>query len=78
MRVIAFIEDPDVIKKILHTWSYGTSSASPVRSPMARQLIYFPHMTSSRNPVLMIRLRSKTFGATGYIIDPQYPAEVYF
>jgi len=43
-----------------------------------RPAIYSPHMTNSRDPPLMIRLRFGFFGGTGYLTDPDYPAEAYF
>jgi len=43
-----------------------------------RLAIYSPHMTNSRDPVPMIRLRFGFFGGTSYIKDPEYPAEAYF
>jgi len=44
---------------------------------MPRPLMFFPPMTSSQEPVRMIRLR-QNFGVTNYITDPEYPVEAYF
>ena len=51
MHVIAFIEDPDVIKKILNHLGLWDVKRKP------RPLMFSPHMTSSRVPVRMITTR---------------------
>ena len=54
MRVISTIKEPDVIKKILKHLDLWDVSASPGPLPAPRPAIYSPHMTNSRDPVLMI------------------------
>jgi len=53
---ISYIDLPE---KSCNTWGYGTSGGIHVRLPMGRQLIYFTHMTISRDPVRMITLLTR-------------------
>ena len=65
MRVIAFIEDPDVIKKILkHLDLWYVKRKPPPRAPPIDD---FPTYNDHPGP-----------NADDYVRDPDYPAEAYF
>ena len=67
MRVIAFLADLDVIKKILKHLSLWDTKRK--LSPMANAppIDIFPAYDEQPGP-----------GADDYIRDPEYPAEAYF
>jgi len=67
MRVIAFIENPDVIKKILSHFGLWNVKRKPRPLANAPPINVFPAYDDSPGP-----------GADDYIIDPEYPAEAYF
>jgi len=67
MKVIAFIEKPDVIKKILKhlgLWHIKRKTPPPAHAPPANQLTLYE---DSCGP-----------SADDLIVDPQYPVESYF
>jgi hypothetical protein len=67
MRVIAFIEDPDVIKKILEHLDLWDVKHKPLPTANAPPIDVFPVYDEQSGP------------RTGdYIRDPDYPTEVYF
>jgi hypothetical protein len=67
MRVIAFIEDPDVIKKILKHLDLWVIKRKPRPVANAPPIDAFPAYDKQPGP-----------SADDYIIDPDYPAKVYF
>ena len=67
MRVIAFIEDEDVIKKILKHLGLWEVKRKPRPRANAPPLDVFPLYDEPPGP-----------SADDYIIDPEYPTEAYF
>jgi hypothetical protein len=67
MRVIAFIENPDVIKKILSHLGLWNVKRKPRPLANAPPIDVFPAYDDLPGPC-----------ADDYIIDPEYPAEAYF
>ena len=67
MRVIAFIEDSGVIKKILKHLGLWDVKRKPRPLANAPPIDVFPAYDDPPGP-----------GADDYVIDPQYPAEFYF
>jgi len=67
MRVIAFIEDPDVIKKILMHLGLWNVKRKPNPLANAPPINIFPAYDDQPGP-----------SADEYIQDPQYPADAYF
>ena len=54
MRIIAFIEDEQLVKKILNTWACGMSSANRLREPIARLPNPSSSMMNPHRPARMI------------------------
>ncbi len=67
MHVIAFIEDPDVIKKILKHLDLWGIKRKPMPVANAPPSDVFPVYDDLPGPI-----------ADDYIIDPDYPDEAYF
>ena len=67
MRVIAFIEDPDIIKKILLHLGLWDVKHKPHPVANAPPIDVFTTYDEQPEP-----------GADDYIRDPDYPAEGYF
>ncbi len=67
MRVIAFIEDPDVIKKILNHLDLWVIKRKPQHVDNAPPIDVFPAYDEQPTP-----------STDDYIRDPDYPVEVYF
>ena len=67
MRVIAFIEDSGVIKKILKHLGLWDVKRKPRPLANAPPIDVFPAYDDPPGP-----------DADDYVIDPQYPAEFYF
>ena len=67
MRVIAFIEDEDVIKKILQHLGLWDIKRKPSPRANAPPIDVFPAYDDQPGPC-----------ADDYIRDPQYPEEAYF
>ena len=67
MRVIAFIEDPNVIKKILKQLSLWDVKRKPRPTANAPPIDDFPVYDEQPGP-----------RADDYIVDPEYPVEAYF
>jgi len=67
MRVIAFIEDPDVIRKILMHLGLWNVMRKPHPVANAPPIDVFPSYDDPPGP-----------STDEYIQDPQYPAEAYF
>jgi hypothetical protein len=67
MRVIAFIEEDDVIKKILKHLGLWIIKRKPRPVANAPPIDVFPAYDEQPGP-----------SADDYIIDPDYPAEAYF
>jgi hypothetical protein len=67
MRVIAFIEDPDVIKKILKHLDLWNVKPKPRSLANAPPIDEFPVYDEPPGP-----------RTDDYIRDPNYPAEAYF
>ena len=67
MRVIAFIEDPDVIKKILKHLGLWDVRRKPCPVANAPPINVFPAYNEQPGP-----------SADDYICDPPHPAESYF
>ena len=67
MRVIAVIEDSDVIKKILKHLGLWDVKRKPRPTANVQPIDAFPTYDEQPGP-----------GADDYIRDPDYPAEAYF
>ncbi len=67
MRVIVFIEDPDVIKKILRHLGLWDVKRKPLPTANATSIGVFPAYDEQPGP-----------SRDDYIRDPDYPAEAYF
>ena len=67
MRVIAFIEDPNVIKKILKQLSLWDVKRKPRPTANAPPIDDFPVYDEQPGP-----------RADDYIVDLEYPVEAYF
>jgi hypothetical protein len=67
MRVIAFIEDPNVIKKILKHLGLWDVKRKPRPTANAPPIVVFPAYDEQPGP-----------STDDYIRDPDYPAEAYF
>ena len=67
MRVIAFIEDPDVRQKILMHLGLWNVKRKPQPLAHAQAFGVFPANDDPSGP-----------DADDYIIDPEHPAETYF
>ena len=67
MRIIAFIENPDVIKKILKHLGLWDMKQKPRPTGNAPPIDIFPVYDEHPEP-----------RADDYIIDPEYSAEAYF
>jgi hypothetical protein len=67
MRVISFIEDPDVIQQILKHLGLWNVKRKPRPVANAPPIDVFPAYDEQPGP-----------SADDYIMDPQYPADAYF
>ena len=67
MRVVAFIENPDVIKKILKHLGQWDVKRKPRPTANAPPIDVFPTYDEQPGP-----------NTDDYITDPDYPAEAYF
>ena len=76
MRVVAFIENPDVIKKILKHLGQWDEKRKPLAIAHAPPIDVFP----SYLPVRSTQTGDEKPGPStdDYITDPDYPAECYF
>ncbi len=73
MRVIAFIHDQDVIRKILEHLNLWDIKRKPFQYLPVRLLTQTGTFDSA-----ILYDQSHGPGIDDYIIDPQYPAEAYF
>lgn len=78
MRIISFIEDPKIIKKILQhlrLWN-AKRKPPPCANPPKADRKHLSSMMSPHRPAWMIRLHFCCFSATSYLIDADYPIDL--
>ena len=78
MKIISFIDDSEIIKKILKhldLWEVGRKPPPRANGPPTETIIIYDESSapSADDPASLLTLRR-----TGYIIDPDYPVEAYF